>query len=248
MALIVYSHSKSNRAHSADIAAHCAASVAPGLIAHPIESSVYSHQIRLPSDAAIYGVTISGTGMRHLSYSTVAFKSGHCSFFMGADGASGINITGGSFRHMFETFSPGGSAITSAFACAYIPQVMAAASGSCGVSTSQKELITPISTHMAGLYFTAVLVPPHTSDDMITPSQSPITTYAIVAAHIEEVDHRPTVVGSEDITCALPLNEEDICSASLSYFVASFAGQHRTPSRILAQIIGEIRSFVTRQA
>jgi hypothetical protein len=253
---LVHYRENSNRTDEVNIADPCSASLAPGLIAHPIAVNILlPHQIRLPPNAAIYGVAISGIDMRRQSYSTIGFDHGRCSFSMGADGASIINIYHGPFQNESQVFSPGGVALTSAFACAYIPQVMSAvaaaqegSSQDCDVSTSEDELITKIDTHVAGLYFTAVLVPPHTSDEMITPSPSPVTTYAVFAARIEEVNKQPVVSASESITCALPLNDADICSASLSYFAASFADQPPTPPQALMRILDEIHSIVTPQA
>jgi hypothetical protein len=231
----------------------CTTSVAPGLIARSAHAQIHlPSQISVPSSTAIYGVTISGTGNSDQLYDILAFAHGHCYFSMGADGASGIGVTQRPYRQISQIFSPGGAAITDAFACAYIPQVMRAidslegTSQYCNVSISQNELITPIATHVRGLYFTAVLVPPNTTDQMITPLPSPITTYAVFAAETDPAEHQSVATGADEqqITCTLPLNQADICSATLSNFVVSFADQYRTSPQALTRILEHVHRLV----
>ena len=179
--------------------------------------------LTLPRDAQIFGTWFLPGDTWYL----VAPESAACrGELASADGGEAMTATvshrSGSVT---MTISPGGVGPSTDLACPYIPAVRAAdeafRQGDAFCAHPPAEVIRQIPTGTAGLYAAAVLVPAGTKDPDIQGSGDGADP--TVALYTARVQAAPAAAGGQMIACTLGPAQQDICAASLKFFLAAQA-------------------------
>jgi hypothetical protein len=200
-----------------------------------------------PGNAQVFGTTFLPGSASYLLSPKPATCQGELS---SADGGERMTATPVSDRSggVAMTISPGGVGPSTDLACPYIPAVRAADEAFRGVGASCRhpaaDVIRQIPTNTANLYAAAVLVPAQVKDPNIPGSGD--GTGPAVALYTAWAG--PDAAAGQMIACTLAPAQEDICAASLKFFLAT---QSQVGTRIstanLSKMENALAAFLTEQ-
>jgi hypothetical protein len=176
----------------------------------------------LPADAQIFGTEFLPGPASYL----LGQKSATCQGALAsADGGESMTATqaADSSESVTMTIRPGGVGPSTDLACPYIPAVHAAdeafRQGRVFCSHPSADVIRQIPTGTSGLYAAAVLVPAHVNDPNLRRSgHGAGPTVALYTAQAG-----PDFANGQMIACTLAPAASSICTASLTFFLATQA-------------------------
>jgi len=200
-----------------------------------------------PLDAQIFGTTFLPGSASYLLGPKPATCQGALS---SADGGQSMTATLVSNRPggVTMTIRPGGVGPATDLACPYIPAVRAAdeafRGGHASCSHPAADVIRQIPANTANLYAAAVLVPAQVKDPNIPGSGN--GTGPAVALYTAWTG--PDAAAGQMIACTLASAQQDICAASMKFFLAT---QSQVGTRISTSNLNKMQdalaTFLTEQ-
>ncbi len=203
----------------------------------PIPDSVrLPSPLTLPRGAAVAGL-LAGRG--DAVHYVLGPDTGTCQVVFGA---SSIHVSLGSAdgrSGVQDVFSPGGAAYAARYGCEYLPEVARLSPGEECTKPPGHEM-APLSTGVPDLHASLVWAQPNSRSDLW--GGRPLR-YGTVALFVSHTTQGPA---GKSISCSLPDREDDICTASLSYFLAQMGEASGMTERDRQRLTQVIRTFVTQ--
>lgn len=206
--------------------------------------------VSLPAGAVVYGTTLPQGTPGALLKLTIAPDGYSCQPILSLEGG-GTTVTLSDPAQPGQrvlAVSAGSVGTVESLSCPYIPAVRAADAAHpyfVGCSAPPQDVVKLLPTGSRSLLAAAVRVPAGFADPNVpTTGKEPDSTLAVFTAELAGAQN---VVGAQEIACTLPAQQEDVCAAALSFFLADSAiGTRLDPGQLRSALAG-LQAFLPAQ-